>query len=144
MSTVETIIEGKGHEVLTVQPFVTVLEAIRTMVQHNVGALVVMEDGQPCGILTERDYLRRVALEGRASKSTFVQEIMTPRLIYVEPQTKAEDCMNLMTRHRIRHLVVLRDGKLSGIVSIGDIVKHVAAERAGTIDQLTHYIQGRA
>lgn len=144
MSTVESIVASKGSEVLTISPFVTVLEAIRLMVQHNVGALVVIENGEPCGIITERDYLRRVALEGRTSKTTFVKEIMTRRLIYVEPNTTSDDCMALMTKHRIRHLVILHDGRLAGILSIGDIIKYVAGERAGTIDQLTHYIQGRA
>ena len=94
-------------------------------------------------MITERDYLRRVALEGRSSKTTFVQEIMSPGLIYVDPSTEVEQCMSLMTHRRIRHLPVLDGGRLTGLVSIGDIVRHLARERETTIEELTYYIQGR-
>ncbi len=144
MSKVERMIIGKGRIVYTIAPTNTVFEAIAKMVAYNVGSLVVIgEDGSPCGMITERDYLRRVALEGRSSKTTFVQEIMSTGLSIVSPQTEAEDCMSLMTKKRVRHLLVIEDGKLVGIVSIGDIVKHLAREREATIEQLTDYIQGR-
>ena len=144
MATVEELIRGKGPDVYAVTPYVTVLEAIALMVQHNVGALGVLEADEPCGIITERDYLRRVVLQGRSSKTTFVKEIMSTGLVSVELQETSDSCMKLMTEHRIRHLIVVRDGILAGVLSIGDIVKHLASERESMIHQLTEYIQGRA
>jgi CBS domain-containing protein len=143
MATVEQLLCVKGHAVHTISTTATVFEAIAKMVANNVGSLVVFNDARPCGMITERDYLRRIALEGRSSKTTFVQEIMSPGLIYVDPQTQVEQCMSLMTHRRIRHLPVLDAGRLTGLVSIGDIVRHLARERETTIEELTYYIQGR-
>ena len=144
MSKVEMLIGRMGRRVHTAYESMTVFEAIGRMVKHNVGSLVVTdEEGELRGIITERDYLRRVALEGRSSKTTFVQEIMSSTLVCVEPSTEVEDCMRLMTEHRIRHLPVVSGRELVGIVSMGDIVSHLATERETTIRELTGYIQGR-
>ena len=144
MSTVQVLLARGQGEVYSTSPTATVFDAIGKMERLNVGALVVIDHTQRlCGILTERDYLRKVALEGRASRTTFVQEIMTRDLLCVEPQTGLEECMKIMTEHRVRHLPVLRDSKLIGIVSIGDIVSLLAQERQRTIQELTEYIQGR-
>ena len=141
MATVEQLLSVKGRAVYTVGNTELVFDAIAKMVANNVGALVVTTDGQPSGIVTERDYLRRVALEGRSSKNTFVQEIMSNELTYVDTDTDLEECMLLMTHRRIRHLPVIDDGRLAGIVSIGDIIKELARQRESTIWELTHYIQ---
>lgn len=141
MATVEQLLSMKGRVVHTIATTDLVFDAIAKMVAKNVGALVVLDDGRPRGIITERDYLRRVALEGRSSKSTFVQEIMSSDLTYVDPETDLEECMSLMTHRRIRHLPVLDDARLAGIVSIGDIVKGLARQRETTIWELTNYIQ---
>lgn len=155
MLTVSQLLAIKGHGVHSIGSLATVFEAIESMVAHNVGALLVLEDRieegiiddrrrgpRPCGILTERDYLRKVALAGRASRTTLVHEIMTPGLISVHPDTAIESCMELMTRKRIRHLPVFDADALAGLVSIGDIVKHLAGDRQWQIEQLTAYIQG--
>lgn len=143
MSTVQVLVSGKGR-VYTISPTATVFEAIAKMDRFNVGALVVVAGAERlCGIITERDYLRRIALEGRVSKTTFVQEIMTAELVCVSLNTQLEDCMMLMTEHRVRHLPVVADKQLLGIVSIGDIVSYIAREREYTIQELTGYIQGR-
>jgi CBS domain-containing protein len=142
MSDVKAVIESKGGEVHTISPTSTVFDAVCKMVQLNLGALVVASEAGVIGIISERDYLRKIAVEGRSSKSTFVQEIMTPRPICVAPDTQAAACMKLMAKHRIRHLPVMEDGELVGMLSIRDIVDHLAAEREQTIEELTHYIQG--
>jgi CBS domain-containing protein len=143
MATVDQLIAAKGRVVHTVSNSATVYSAIAKMVAKNIGSLVVVQDRKPCGMLTERDYLRRIALEGRSSKTTFVQEIMSPELVYVDPDTDVEECMSLMTHRRIRHLPVIENTVLVGLVSIGDIEKHLARERETTIEELTNYIQGR-
>lgn len=142
MATVSQLLAIKGNTVHTISRSATVFEAIDKMVSHNVGSLVVIDGAEPCGILTERDYLRKVALQGRSSRTTFVYEIMSPTLTAVDLDTDVEDCMALMTRERIRHLPVFEQGLLVGIVSIGDIVKHLASDRKLLIEQLTAYIQG--
>jgi len=170
MVTVSQLLALKGHEVHAIGRMATVFDAIERMVAHNVGALLVMEDMitegrvtrasgessapgggveasstmglRPCGMLTERDYLRKVALKGRASRTTLVHEIMTKNLISVHPDTAIESCMDLMTRNHIRHLPVFEGEVLAGLVSIGDIVKHLAGDRQLQIEQLTAYIQG--
>jgi CBS domain-containing protein len=143
MASVDQLLSMKGQAIHTITMTATVYEAIAKMVAKNVGSLVVMDEGVPCGMLTERDYLRRVALEGRSSKTTFVAEIMSPDLVFVDPETDVEECMALMTHRHIRHLPVLSESRVIGMVSIGDIVKYLARERAGTIQELTAYIQGR-
>lgn len=142
MTTVSQVIAEKGRTVHTISRDATVFEAVSAMVAANVGALVVRDGPHPCGMITERDYLRRVAVEGRSSKTTAVHEIMSSGLVFVDPDTDVEEGMALMTHRRVRHLPVLEGTRLVGIVSIGDLVKFVARARAGTIDELTAYIQG--
>src|SRR5689334_14022418 len=123
MATVFQLLAIKGRTIHTIDKSATVFEAISKMVTNNVGALVVKAGSQPCGILTERDYLRKVALHGRASRTTFVEEIMSKELVCVALDTDIEGCMKLMTKNRIRHLPVFDGGTLVGVVSIGDVVK---------------------
>ena len=143
MSDVAKVLEGKGSEVLTIDADATVFGAIKRMVEANVGALLVTEGGNVAGIVTERDYLRRVTLEGRTEEETLVREIMTSRpLVYVTPETSVEECMAVMTERRIRHLPVFTEGRdLAGIVSIGDVVKFKSAEQDFQIRFLTEYIE---
>lgn len=143
MSTVDQLLCVKGRHVHTISKTATVFEAIGRMVQHDVGALLVMDGGEPCGIITERDYLRKVALEGRSSKTTSVHEVCSESLISVEPGSSVEECMALMTEERIRHLPVLDGYELVGLVSIGDVLRHLALDRQSTIVELTGYIQGQ-
>jgi CBS domain-containing protein len=144
MATVRDVLEVKGTIVYDVWRSATVYQAIEKMVQCNVGALVVTDEGMPCGILTERDYLRRIALEGRTSRTTRVEEIMSPRLATVGPDTDLDECMEIMTDRRLRHLIVLEDDHVAGIVSIGDLVKWSVREREDEVRSLTNYIAGRA
>jgi CBS domain-containing protein len=144
VSDVAKLLEGKGTAVLQIDADATVFDAIRRMVDSNVGALLVTERGKVAGIVTERDYLRRVTLEGRTEKETLVREIMTSPLVYVTPETSVEECMAVMTERRIRHLPVFSDGReLVGIVSIGDLVKFKSAEQDFQIKFLTEYIESR-
>lgn len=143
MSTVSAIISGKGKKVLTIDRDSSVFEAIQTMVQANVGSLIVTHGDAICGIFTERDYLRRIVLEGRTSKDTPVIEVTTERLVVVDPARSIDECMSMMTSERIRHLPVIDDGKLVGLVSIGDLVKHLSREREAEIRYLTEYISGK-
>ena len=142
MSDVAKVLEGKGSEVLTIDAEATVFEAIKRMVEANVGALLVMDGGKVAGVVTERDYLRRVTLEGRTEEETLVREIMTSPLVYVTPETSVEECMAVMTERRIRHLPVFtEDRDLVGVVSIGDLVKFKSAEQDFQIRFLTEYIE---
>jgi len=142
MKTVQHVLEMKGSAVHTVSPQTSVFDALRVMAQHDVGALVVIEGGRLVGILSERDYARKVVLLGRVSRETPVREIMTPEVVRVSPQDGVEACMALMTQRRIRHLPVLEGDRLAGIVSIGDVVKSIIGEQQFTIEQLQRYIQG--
>lgn len=142
MVTVFQLLATKGRTVHTIDKAATVFDAISKMVANNVGALVVQSDAHPCGILTERDYLRKIAVLGRASRDTSVEAIMSRDLIHVGADTTIEACMTLMTQNRIRHLPVFDGGELVGLVSIGDIVKHLARDRQEQIEHLTAYIQG--
>ena len=142
MSDVAKLLEGKGADVLRIDADATVFDAIKRMVEGNVGALLVTEGGRITGIVTERDYLRRVTLEGRTEEETLVREIMTSPLVYVTPETSVEECMAVMTERRIRHLPVFTDGReLVGVVSIGDLVKFKSAEQDFQIKFLTEYIE---
>lgn len=144
MSTVDQLLCVKGRHVHTISKRATVFEAIGRMVAHDIGALLVLDEGdEPCGIITERDYLKKVALEGRSSKTTAVDEVCSRDLIFVEPGSGVEECMALMTEERIRHLPVLEGHQLVGLVSIGDVLRHLALERQSTIIELTGYIQGQ-
>ena len=142
MVTVSQLLATKGHTVHTIDKSATVFEAIDRMVANNVGCLVVVDEFSPCGVITERDYLRKIALKGRASKTTLVAEIMSHTVVFVDMATEVEECMSLMTRERIRHLPVFSNSELVGLISIGDIVKYLARDRKTTIEELTAYIQG--
>jgi CBS domain-containing protein len=142
VTDVAKVLEGKGGNVLQIEASATVFDAIKRMVEANVGALLVTEGGRVGGIVTERDYLRRVTLEGRTEEDTLVREIMTAPLVYVTPETSVEECMAVMTERRIRHVPVFADGReLVGIVSIGDLVKFQSREQSFQIKFLTEYIE---
>jgi signal-transduction protein with cAMP-binding, CBS, and nucleotidyltransferase domain len=143
VSTVEKILEGKGREVLSIDADATVYDAAKRMIDANVGAMLVSVDGRISGIVTERDYLRRVTLEGRSDKETPVREIMSSPLIVVSPDTSVEECMSLMTERRIRHLPVAEHGEIAGVVSIGDVVKFTSKLQSVQIQYLTEYITAR-
>ncbi|MDO6429061.1 CBS domain-containing protein [Flavitalea sp. BT771] len=141
MDTVRDILQIKGNLVYTVCPETSVYEALETLENKNLGALVVLEKcGKLDGIFTERDYARKVILKGRSSKETMVQDIMTESPTFVTPDTKIEECMQLMTKKFIRHLPVMDNDELVGIVSIGDIVKYIINQKDFIIEHLEHYI----
>ena len=125
-------------------PEATVYNALELMAEKNVGAVLVMHANRLVGILSERDYARKVILHGKSSKDTPVREIMTERVVYVRPEQSAEDCMALMTDKRVRHLPVLQDDELIGVISIGDVVKSIISEQEFIIEQLERYISGTA
>ena len=143
MSTVTEILAGKGNEVLSVDADASVLEAAQQMIDANVGAMLVSVRGRINGIVTERDYLRRVTLEGRTDRETAVREIMSSPLIVVSPETTIEECMALMTDQRIRHLPVAEHGRIVGVISIGDVVKFQSQQQSVQIQYLTEYINAR-
>jgi IMP dehydrogenase len=143
MGVVADILEDKGVDVLTIEPTASVIDALRMMVGANVGSLLVTEGGSIVGIVTERDYLRRVALQDVDERDLFVHEIMSTPVIYVTPATGIEECMALMTERRIRHLPVMEDDQLRGVISIGDLVKHRSREQSFQIRYLTEYINAR-
>jgi CBS domain-containing protein len=142
---VSDILRNKGRDVLKIDATETVFEAIKRMVEANVGSILVTEGDQIVGIMTERDYLRKIALEGRASRETQVGEIMTSPLVYVTPRTTIEETMAVMTDRRIRHLPVVEGDpeEVVGVVSIGDVVKFQSREQSFQIQYLTDYISGR-
>jgi CBS domain-containing protein len=141
MEHVSDILDEKGRGVLSIEGEATVFDAIKRMVEANVGSLLVLEKGKLAGIVTERDYLRRVALEGRTEKETEVREIMSAPLVYVTPDTTLDECMGVMTERRIRHLPVLgSDRDVLGVVSIGDLVKYRSRQQDVQIRLLTDYI----
>ena len=134
------ILEEKGHDVLTVDADASVLEAVELMVEKNVGSLLVTEHGDIRGIVTERDYLRRVTLEGRTETETRVGEIMSSPLVVVTPEATIDECMAVMTDRRIRHVPVVEEGDVIGLVSIGDLVKFTSKQQSFEIQYLTDYI----
>jgi len=142
-TTVEEILQQKGRDVWTISPKATVMEALKLMAEKHIGALVVMHDDQVVGIISERDYARKVILRGRSSINTHVKEIMTDKVYYVGLKTTAEECLILTTQQSIRHLPVLENGKLVGLVSIGDVVKSIIGEQETEIRQLSDYISGK-
>jgi CBS domain-containing protein len=139
-TSVRQLLDGKGRAVYSVEPQAPVLEAIRLMAEHHVGALLVMTGAALNGIVSERDYARKVILLGRSSAATPVQEIMSSPVISVSPEDSVPKCMQLMTEHRVRHLPVTDGGRVIGMVSIGDVVKAVIAEQRQQIEQLESYI----
>ena len=142
MSTISEILDRKGRAVLTIHSGASVLEAIGIMSKANVGALVIQDGDQPDGIFTERDYLRKIALKGRSSSSTIVRDVMSSPLISVSTAESSEVAMETMTECRCRHLVVTEGGKMAGIISLGDLVKHMLQEKQAEVEQLAQYIAG--
>ena len=140
MKTVQQLLESKRHSVVSVTSASTVLEALKVMAEKEIGAVVVIDQEHLVGIFSERDYARKVVLQGKASKDTPVREIMTEKVVCVRPDQTVEDCMGLMTDKRIRHLPVLDHKKVIGVVSIGDIVKEMLSEKEFVIRQLESYI----
>jgi CBS domain-containing protein len=143
MKTVQQLLQGKsggGGAVHSVPPDASVLDAIKIMAEKGIGALVVLDGGRLAGVISERDYARKIILHGRSSQDTLVREIMTEKVVTVRSEQTVEDCMALMTTKRIRHLPVVDAGKLAGVLSIGDLVKEVIADREETIKQLESYI----
>jgi CBS domain-containing protein len=142
MKKVRDILEVKGRDVWSIGPDASVFDALKLMAEKDVGALVVLDGGNLVGIISERDYARKIALLGRASLTTQVKEIMTIGLVCVAPEQNVDECMALVTEKRIRHLPVLENGKLIGLISIGDLVKSIITEQQFIIEQLERYITG--
>ena len=141
--TIRDILKHKGNEIWSVTPTATVYDAIDMMSDKHVGALLVISDGKLVGVISERDYARKVILKGKSSKETQVVEIMTSTVIFVPPQHTVAECMRIMTDNRIRHLPIVEDEKAVGVVSIGDLVKWIISEQEETIHHLTNYITGK-
>jgi CBS domain-containing protein len=143
MKSVAEILRSKPEQAVhTIAPSASVFDAVKLMAEKSIGALLVMEDLKIDGIITERDYARKIVLMGRSSKETPVRDIMTSPVMYVRPDQTNEECMALMTDNRVRHLPVIDNGKLIGLISIGDLVKDIISEQKFIIDQLEHYIMG--
>ena len=142
MQTIRDILKIKGTDVWCVEPDATVYDALQRMAEKEVGALVVTEGSQVVGLISEREYARKVVLEGRTSPTTLVKEIMISPVMYIHLDQTIEECMSLMTEKRTRHLPVIEDGKLVGLISIGDIVKSIIADQQFLIEQLVRYVSG--
>ena len=143
MKSAADLLKAKAHQsVFTITPTASVFEAVKLMSEKNIGALLVVEGEEVAGIITERDYARKIILMSRSSKETPVREIMTSAVMYVRPTQTSEECMALMTENRLRHLPVMDGNKLVGLISIGDLVKAIISDQQFTIEQLEHYISG--
>jgi CBS domain-containing protein len=142
MTTVRDILDRKGRQVYSVHPGDSVYRALEIMSDHHVGALMVIEDSQLVGVVSERDYARKIALKGRSSRDTTVSDVMTKSVYCIRPGARIEDCMALMTEKSVRHLPVLDDDRLDGVISIGDVVKATITHQEFIIDQLEHFITG--
>ncbi len=142
MYTVRHLLQSKNNRIWSISPQATVYEALELMAAHNIGAVLVMEGGQLVGIFTERDYARKVVLHGKTSKTVTVGELMTTEVTCVGPDDTIDDCMSLMTEKRTRHLPVMENDKLIGVVSIGDVVKAIISDRELMIRELERYITG--
>ncbi len=140
MFIVKQILDNKGHDVWSIGPDASIYEALELMAERNIGAVLVMEGGRLVGIFSERDYARKVVLEGKSSRETPVRQAMTGRVFAVRPDQSVEGCMALMTEKRIRHLPVMRDDEVVGVISIGDVVKALITQQANTIGHLESYI----
>jgi CBS domain-containing protein len=143
MKTVTDLLQTKGHGVWSVVPDASVYEALELMAAKDIGAVLVLEDGQVAGIFSERDYARKIILKGKASRETPVREIMTSKVLYVRPEQSVAECMALMTGKHIRHLPVMSGDELIGLISIGDVVKAIIDEQEFMIEQLENYITSR-
>ena len=143
MITVKQILDEKGYQVWTISPDAMVIDALKLMAEKGVGALIVFEKDDVVGIISERDYARKIMLKGRTSEGTPVRDIMTSQVYGVHFETSAEECMALMTDKHIRHLPVCHEGELAGVISIGDVVKAVITEQKVTIENLENYIMGK-
>ncbi len=140
--TIDAILNQKSGDIWSVAPDATVYDAVLTMANKNVGALVVMEDAKLVGIISERDYTRKVMLRGKRSRETQVREIMSSELTTVHPKESVDECLRFMTEKRVRHLPVVDEGRLRGVISIGDLVKHVISVQSATLEHLERYISG--
>ncbi len=140
MKQIQQLLDEKGTRVWSIGPDATVYEALALMAEKGIGALMVMDGTRPVGLFSERDYARNVILKGRASRDTPVREIMSSPVLCVTPQQPLEEAMALMTEHRVRHLPVIREGQVLGMVSIGDLIKSIISEQKFIIEQLEHYI----
>jgi CBS domain-containing protein len=142
MKTVKEILAVKGRAVYSIQPGASVYDAMKLMADKGIGALMVMENDRLVGVISERDYARKVILQGRSSRSTQVSEIMTAHVLYADPDQNIDQCMAIMTEKRVRHLPVLDKGRVVGVISIGDLVKSIITEQKFIIEQLERYITG--
>lgn len=140
MGKVKDILKVKGNNVFSIAPSLMVYEAVELMCQRNIGGLLIVDNGKLEGIFTERDYARKLILKGKSSKTTPISELMTKNPITVSPETTIDDCMNVMTDKFIRHLPVVEEDQLVGIISIGDVVKHIIEEQKEIIEHLENYI----
>ena len=143
MKTVSDLLKARPREIITIRPEQSVLEAIKVLASEDIGAAIVMTGDRLAGIFSERDYTRKVILKGRSSDTPRVEEIMTSTVLVVSPRTKTRECMALMTEKNIRHLPVVEDGRVIGMISIRDIVSDIIADQDFTIEQLEHYISGQ-
>jgi len=142
MKTVQQLLDRKGRDVVTIGPEASVFDALTLMAEKGIGALLVTESDKPVGLISERDYARKVILKGHTSKELKVADIMTRRVICARPDETLEECMAVMTDKRVRHLPVLENGNVAGLVSIGDLVKAIIAEQQFVIEQLENYVSG--
>ena len=142
MNNVIEILKVKGSETFTISPNITVFDALKILAEKNIGALVVTENDKLVGIFSERDYARKIILKGKSSIDTTISELMTRDVLYVSPKDSIDECMALMSENHIRHLPVMEDGKLVGVISIGDVVKHIIKHQKFQIRELEKYIKG--
>ncbi len=142
IGTVGSILEGKGHAVWSIAPEAKVFDALKLLAEKNVGALLVMSEGRLIGLVSERDYARKIALLGKHSNETPVRDIITSQVITVPSEASVAECMRLMTEHHIRHLPVVDEGRVVGVISIGDLVNWIIKSQSATIDELQKYITG--
>lgn len=142
MKTVRQLLESKGSQVISVTPDTPVFQALKVMAQKDIGAVLVLQSGRLIGIMSERDYARKVILQGKSSHDTPVRDIMTERVVYARPEQTVPQCMALMTDKRVRHLPVMEGDRLLGVLSIGDLVKETISEQEFIIRQLENYIHG--
>ena len=142
MTTIAQLLNTKGDQIWSIEPKATIFEALEIMSEKEIGALLVMEDGKLTGIFSERDYARKVILKGISSKETPVGELMTKKVFYIDSQKTINDCMAMMTAKRIRHVPVIEDNQVMGIVTIGDVVNQIISEQEVTINHLENYITG--